>query len=375
MARSQELALLVMLMAVAAGPVRAETASRADAAFTVGKYPIEASAQNAVAAKEKAMAEGQRAAFRSLLKRLVPVTAYRRLSALTPVQASNLIDGVKVASERNSSTQYIATLDFSFDPSAVRDLLRDEGIPFVDVQAPPVRLLPVYSAPVGGAAVVPAAFGPAQGSRTWQNVWKGLDLEHALSPVTLDVPKVSIPTEALKAAQFDPNAVSALGGAARDQLVLLAIAEPDLGAGRFNVTLSGYDAVGGFVLKRSYRFEPADFAYIAELAAVVALGTLEGRWKLARARAIPGGEAALAAAPEPVQLFVEFTNMRQWQEIRVRIAETPGVENFSVSGLSARSADVVLRYPGGGDHLAEALSTRGIRLQNMGGTWLAKSAH
>ena len=376
MARRNKLALLALLLSIAAGPARAEATAQADAVFTVAKYPVDASAQNAVAAKDKAMAEGQRAAFRSLLKRLVPVTSYGRLSTFAAVQPANLIGGVAVKSERNSSTQYIATLDFSFDPKAVRDLLRDEGVPFVDVQAPPVRLVPVYVAPPAGSAPVPAALGSAQGNRTWQSVWRGLDLEHALSPVTLDVPKNTIPAETLSAAQSDPMAArAALGAAANGQPVLLAIAEPDLGAGRLNVTLSGQDAVGGFVLRRSYRFEPGDFAYTAELAAVVALGTLEGRWKVARIGAVVGGAVALSAAPEPVRLFVEFRNMREWQEIRSRIGETPGVDGFQVVGLSVRSADVALRYPGGGGRLAESLAAKGLQLQNMGGTWLVQSAH
>ena len=98
--------------------------------FTVGNYPVEARADNAVAAKTKALADGQQAAFRSLLKRLVPVTSYPRLRRLPPIKAGDLVEGVSVRSERNSSTDYIASLDFSFQSKGVRDLLRREGIPF-----------------------------------------------------------------------------------------------------------------------------------------------------------------------------------------------------------------------------------------------------
>ncbi len=373
MSRLTTLGLLVCPQLVAAGLALAEAAPPADFAYTVAKYPVEATAQNAVAAKDKALADGQRAAFRSLLKRLVPVTSYSQLSALTSVQAGNMIGGVAVKSERNSTTQYIATLDFSFEPRAVRDLLRDKGVPFVDTQAPPIRLVPVYIAPVPGAVPIPAALAATQGSRTWQSVWRGLDLEHALSPVVLEAPKAPLAAETLSAALSDPDAAgAALGASAGGRPVLLAIAQPDLASGRLNVTLSGYDAVGGFVLRRSYRFDPADFAYTSELSAVVALGILEGRWKAARVGG--AGDAALAAVREPVQLRVEFRNMREWQEIRARIAETSGVENFQVAGLSVRSADIALSYPGGGSQLAEALAAKGIRLQNTGAAWLAQSA-
>ena len=60
-------------------------------------------------------------------------------------------------SERNSATDYIASLDFSFQSKGVRDLLRREGIPFTDEQAPAVTLVPVWRA-AGGAAKADAAW-------------------------------------------------------------------------------------------------------------------------------------------------------------------------------------------------------------------------
>ena len=76
-ARNKRALLLAAGLALNTGAHRAATA--AEEVFTVGNYPVEARADNAVAAKTKAMADGQQAAFRSLLKRLVPVTAYPRL--------------------------------------------------------------------------------------------------------------------------------------------------------------------------------------------------------------------------------------------------------------------------------------------------------
>ena len=152
------------------GSLRA--AAAAEAVFTVGNYPVEARADNAVAAKDRALSEGQQAAFRSLLRRLVPVTAFQRLKQLPAVRAGDLLEGVKVRAERNSATDYIASLDFSFQSKGVRDLLRREGIPFTDEQAPVVTLVPVWLA-AGGAAKADAA---------WTSVWSGLDLEHALTP-------------------------------------------------------------------------------------------------------------------------------------------------------------------------------------------------
>jgi hypothetical protein len=79
-------------------------ASKEDRVFTIGNYPLEARDQNAVAAKDRAIAEGQQAAFRSLLKRIVPVTSYKHLGQLKGVKAAGFIESFAVRSERNSST-------------------------------------------------------------------------------------------------------------------------------------------------------------------------------------------------------------------------------------------------------------------------------
>ena len=64
-----------------------------DNVYTVGNYPVDARAANAVAAKERALADGQQAAFRSLLKRLVPVTNHGPPEAARRAQGLGLPRG------------------------------------------------------------------------------------------------------------------------------------------------------------------------------------------------------------------------------------------------------------------------------------------
>ncbi|HML30098.1 MAG TPA: DUF2066 domain-containing protein, partial [Hyphomicrobium sp.] len=143
MLASRCFAITILISIVLAGFLVAPADAQTDAAYTVGNYPIEATAANAVAAKEQAMSDGQQAAFRSLLKRLVPVTAYKQLERVRDAKAADLVSGISVRSERNSSTAYYASLDFSFQPEAVRSLLSGQNIPFVDQQAPPLTVVTV----------------------------------------------------------------------------------------------------------------------------------------------------------------------------------------------------------------------------------------
>ena len=236
--------------------------------------------------RSKALADGQQAAFRSLLKRLVPVTAYQRIRRLPPIQAGDLIEGVKVRSERNSSTDYIASLDFSFQSKAVRDLLRREGIPFTDEQAPALIVVPLWraaapAAPRGRGGVDQRVEGPRP--RACADARQAAGRSRRRSRPT---PSTRSPT-----ATAAPSA--ALVAAYGSEFVLLAVAEQDVAAKRLNVTLSGRDAVGAFTLRRAYRLDAADPGYASEFAAVVSLGILEGRWKAIKSRR---GTAACATA-------------------------------------------------------------------------------
>ncbi len=348
---------LLGLLLCAAG-TQSQAAST-DAVFTVGNYPVEARADNAVTAKDRALSDGQQAALRSLLKRLVPVTSYARIRKLSTTRAGDLIEGYKVRSERNSATDYIASLDFSFQPKAVRDMLRREGIAFTDEQAPALIVIPLRRS---------AASAAPESETAWSNVWKGLDLEHALTPVKLHTLKKEIAPDTVNAlANGDGSAMRALAAAYGSELVLLAVAEQDDAAGRLNVTLSGRDAVGAFALTRAYRLDAGDPAYTRELAAVVSLRILEGRWKALKSRRDTAGGGGSAV---DLLIAVEFRGMSEWQDISRRLSSTPGVEELEVAGLSARGARVTLRYADGAEGLSRALSQQGLSLRPSGSNWV-----
>jgi Uncharacterized protein conserved in bacteria (DUF2066) len=372
----------------AAAMVAAASAHAAspDNVFTIGNYPVEGHAGDAQTAKTRAVADGQKAAFRSLLKRLVPVTSYARLKKLANAKASDMLDGVAVKSERNSATDYLANLDFSFQPQAVRTLLQREGLGFVDAQAPSLIVVPVWRAGTD-AAGLPAQLSGNNGAKSWSDAWKGLDLDHALTPVKIDTLRPEIKPDAVAA--FSKGEVAALRPALLEykaDTLVFAIAEPDVAKKRLNITLAGRDEVGDLGWRKSYRIDLNDPGYAVELAAVVSLGVLEGRWKAMQVRG--GGRAAGRALPDPVsspgsvngsvnagsdgglQFGVEFRGMGEWQSLSRRLAETPGVEDVDVAGLSARGARVSLKYAGSIDQLADAVSQQGMALRRSGAGWV-----
>ena len=365
------MAASVVLFALA----QANAAGSAETVFTVGNYPVEARAKDAVTAKNTALADGQQAALRSLLRRLVPVTAYHRLKAMPPVKAADFVDGVSVRSERNSTTDYIATLDFSFQPAAVRDILRRNQIPFVDSQALQTLLIPIYRSKPD------APFESGQGF--WHDAWKGLDLIHTLSPLKLEPLKPAIAAETIQSLiKNKDGAGKIIADEYKSPRVVVAIAEPDATGKKLSVTLVGSDAVGSFNLQRNYRLNPADKSYTAELAAIVGLGVLEGRWKAGKGGAVGGidiaaggngGNGTADGETGAFQLVVEFTTLSEWNDIRTRLLATDGAFDVAVGSVSARSAEVSLRHAGGPQALTEALATNGLTMSASGSAWRVQS--
>lgn len=351
--------------------------------FTVANYPVDATAQNAVAAKQRAHADGQQAAFGALLKRLVPVTAYNRLDHLKSVQAANYIDGVSVRSEQNSSTRYIASLDFSFQADAMRDLLSREGLPFVEDQSARIVLVPVTAESRDGKLQYKAASG------SWAQVWKGLDLDNTLTPLRIEplLPVIN-ETAITSALNGDGSIERVLTSEYKAEFVLFAIAEVEQGGKQLNVTLAGIDAAGLVSWRREYKVPDGDVPYAMELAAVISQGVLEGRWKVAKLEGAqsggfgpPAGGGYFGGAGYssgggglPVQMSVMFTSPEEWDELRGRILDMPGINDVRIGTVSPYTAEVSVLYPGGGAGLAQAFASQGLTLTDGGGGYWTLSS-
>lgn len=359
----RRLALSALVAILAAGKL---SAAPGNSAYTIANYPVDATAKDAVAAKDKAIGDGQQAAFRSLMKRLVPVQDYSSLDRLKSVKAADYVDGFSIRSEQNSGTRYIASLDFSFEANSVRQLLQREGVPFVDQQAEPVILVPVLrQAGSADGKANPAEFTAATG--TWSTVWPSLDPKNALSPLDLQPLKPTVHPDALRALLANQgDGARILETEYGKPHVVIAIAEVDKAAGRVHVTLAGQDTVAPLLWKRSYRIADNDADYALELAAVISLGVLEGRWKAMSTGAVTAADGD--SAPD-VMLDVQFRSMSEWNEIRGRILDLQAVDDVRVGEVSANGAQVMVKFPGGGKALASALARQGVTMQDLGTAW------
>jgi hypothetical protein len=360
--------------------------AQSDIVYQVANYPVSAVAADAVAAKEKALEEGQRDAFRYLLKRLVDVTAYRKLPKLPAKSVEDMLSDVSVSNEQNSSTEYIATLEFHFRPDSVRQFLMASGLPYTDEQSEAVAVVAKYLGPDDGSG----------GQTAWREAWAGLDLAHALTPIKLTDPGASATDDVFRAvAKGQSRAYGIIEAEADADRVVVALAEPVDGGSQLKVTLVGEDRVGPIRLVRTYTVQDGDLAYTAETAAIIGLGVLEGRWKRVKARpgfgagsegnfgaegtsfsALPAGESvADTGSPTTggIHVRAQFQDLGDWQQMRGRLGAVSGVQAVKVGALSTRSADVTIYFPGDANALQAALAEQGLTLEGSGGELFLRS--
>jgi len=378
------------------------SAGMAQSVYTVANYPVGAVAVDAVKAEKIALRRGQARALRSLLKRLIPVTDLFALPQPTPDQIAGVVADYTVRDVETSGTEYLANIDFRFDPQAVRALARDAQLRIVDQQAEPTLLLALYApSDVNGSArgtiagddagadagaagsawtvettsvLPPSPFkgqNPATVQRTWARAWEQLDLANALTPLRLRAARSGLSAQMLDAVRAgDPRAAQALARAYKTTSLVVATIAPSPRAGFMTFTLGGLDRRGPISLERHLPMLDGDLALSLEAAAVIGLGVLEGRWKALKA---PPKIAAVSAAPiEPVVFSVQFSSLREWRNVSDYVRGLPGAQNVEVVRARSRERELQLMLPGGEATLRDALSRYGYTLAREGPTLIAR---
>jgi hypothetical protein len=348
--------------------------------YVVAKITVDTTAKDAVTARDMGMAEAEEQALKILLARLVPLNIQGQLPEFTKEEVEEAVLGVAVRKEQTSTTRYIATLDVRFNEAAVKQLFVNYAIPYSEERAAPISILPVM---LTGDSVT------GEGKEGWHKAWENLDLDDSVTPATVLRPRSDLDAAVVKGALAgDADALNTMqsnygyGG--------LVIAVGEIKDGKFTTRLVGEDAVGAISFSRSDPIS-GDASQAARDAAAAALAILENRWKVMQSGGpvpaqasseenpptpAPGAKeepAAPKVVPRNVAALVEFSGLRDWQQIRSRLTQIAGLQDLEINSLSARSASITFDFAGSLDRLQAALGQNGFALDERNGTFVLRS--
>jgi hypothetical protein len=137
--------------------------------------------------------------------------------------------------------------------------------------------------------------------------------------------------------------------------------------------LAGSDAVGLFSLERKVKGSDGVDEEALQSAAQLAFETVQERWKLTRggspavqsaaARSHDSGESLPSGNLVPLKVTAEFSGLKEWQAIRTRLQNVPGVQNWDLKSVNPRAAEIGLDFPGGAERLAAMAEANGLSVE------------
>ena len=343
----------------ACGPAAAGDAE----VFLIRDVAVDASAANATAARERALAEGHSVAFRRLIARIVPVGEVARVPRLGPAAIAPLVQSFEVGGEKTSRVRYLARLTFRFDRTALRRFLRAGGVPFAASGSRPVLVLPVLRS--AGTYLLWDRPNP------WRDAWAGLPRAGALVPLVApagdlqDLRDIS----ARQAVAGEPARLRAIAKRYGAASVAVMVASQD-GAGgsqaaiRVSITTHGADG-GQRTRVESHPVDPAATEgerYRA--AALRAARRIQEAWK--------SENLLMFHRDGQIDAAVPVSGLDEWVAISRALADTPSSDGTRVLSLSRKAVDVRLRYFGDIAGFRAALRRNDLDLNRVDGQWVLR---
>jgi hypothetical protein len=342
------ISLLVPAMAVAAD------------SFAVRGVAVDVTANTVAAAKEQALAEAARTAFRRMLERLTAPADYARLPN---VDANQYVRDVVFEHERSSAVRYIATLTVRFNAVAVRKLLRDSNIRYAETRPRSVVIVPVFKSAGTPKPVLWDDPNP------WRNAWSAAG-SGGLVPLVvptgdiIDVAAVTVE----QALSNDAEHLQALASRFRTTDVLVVAAALNAAGTQLDVSLQASPGVPKPFETRTFSTSAPEGGTdgLLRQAALDIAQALDATYKQENLLAFDRASS--------LSTMVPLKGMEDWLAVRERLSRVPQVRSFEVVSLSREEAALVLHTVGEQDQVKAALASAGLSLDWTDGYWTMRPA-
>jgi hypothetical protein len=353
MLRVLRFVLLLMVLA----PAGTAFAAPGDV-FAVHGVEVDVTAANASAARDQALTEGQRVAFRRLLERLAAPSDWPRLPNADALQ---YVRDFAVDQERASSVRYIASLTVRFNGVAVRKLLRDANIKYAETRPRAVVVLPVFK----GRDGKPVLWDEPN---PWRAAWVAQGAG-GLVPLVVPPgdPADTAGIDATQALGNDPDRLDAIGRRFHTPDVMVAAAGISPNGTALDVALSGTPGIPKPFESRSFPIPegtPVE-AMLAKLAGDIAAG-METVYK--QGNVLQFDRAATMSVLAPL------SGLDDWLAVRERLTRVSQVRAYELVSLSKAEAALTLHIVGDQEQVKTALAAAGLSMEWTNGYWTMRAS-
>jgi hypothetical protein len=326
--------------------------------YVAESVPVDVTAGSVGEARERGLTQGRIAGFRRIIERIV---AREDLPQVPQVNAEQIIEMVRdfsIANERSSAVRYLAELTVRFNPNAVRQLLRNAGVPFTETVSRPLVVVPVMRS--GGAA---SLWGSV-----WHDTWLRAKPDGGLLPLI-------VPT-----GDAEDNAqVTAAVATAKSAPALLALAERRQAGGVLIVAASieGGGPIGMTLTEIRPDAEPMELSV-----------THSGAPGQAAPEVMAGAvQTAVAAAADSwrrrnrvsfgtrnqMTALVPVTDLKEWLNIRTRLGNVALVDRVDVQAMTRDRVQITIHFAGEPEQLRLAVGQHNLSFTEQSGVWVLEN--
>jgi Uncharacterized protein conserved in bacteria (DUF2066) len=332
--------------------------------YAVARVAVDATAKDAATARGQALLDGQRRALATLTERLTLAGDRDRLPAVNDAALAAMVQGIEIADERTSATRYIARVNVRFKPDAIRQYLRDAGVPYSETVSKPLLVIPVFEHE--------GVRSLWDGSNPWRTAWAARERSFGLMRIILPLGDLadSIVMDVDRALTGDTGAIAALTQryGLTDAMVAYAGLQGDQAVDepRVQVTLLRLRPDGRETLTEVYAGGSfADVPGVMNQVVDFIANRLEEEWKQATLLRPESGST--------LDVTVPLANIDEWLAVRERLESMAELRQVEVLALNRGGARVVLHYFGDPTRLKVALAQRDLELAERGGSWTLRS--
>ena len=319
--------------------------------YTVRDLQVDERAKSAALARDKGLRDAQQRAFAMLLTRLA--LPGQDLS-FDPAAVAGMVQAMEIASEKTSTTRYIARVNIRFKRDAVRNWLKARGIAFSESPARPLLVVALLER--DGNAILWEENNP------WAAGWGAVDQRTRLLPLLVplgDLEDLTIlPVDA--AAAGDEKAILALARRYGADAALLARAR--LSGRRLDVVATPVGPAGLDMEIDSFAMaEGEDEDAFLRRAARRMAAEVEADWK--RQTVLRFDEERVLSIEVPLEGIEDLQAARRLLEHVSRIA---GIE---LRSLTTERAQLEIRFYGDVGQLQTDIAQRKAGLVEQDGYW------
>ncbi len=341
------LTMLLFSLSVATG-VRAAPAD--SKMFSAGGIKVDVTAETAAKAREQALQDGQKRALMVVMERITPDYVVEQLAELVPDDIINMVRDMSVSNEKTSSVRYMATLDVSFNADAVRDLLRQNGLPYVRTSGKQLLILPVYKRSPAASPVLWDEDNP------WLRAWNNRTVESYMIPLT--VPAGDLADNNLlnveQVVQGDLKAAENL--AKRYEAEGILVVRMTRNGAVFTVDAMAMDEATASEIKNFSFTLPLKKNTAATYANAVkkVVNHLENVWK--RDQMVQFNEVT------PLVAMVPVSTVKQWTVIQKRLDRIPLISSYNLQAARAGVLQLTIFFAENLDRLQKEMAKRMLKL-------------